>query len=134
MASRRLSAVPPTPSSAWKWPAAWMRSAWAVVRNSRAMFGRPSFSAASANEVYFWNAWLSPANASLRLSWVFGMDAPFVWRAGPRSTDQPASRQPSAMDSNFDSSSSARLVSTQGAVVPTTAAATRAPASCVAVL
>jgi len=40
------------------------------------MFGIPSLSAASAKDVYFWKAWLSPAKASFRFSWVFGICLP----------------------------------------------------------
>ncbi len=43
-----------------------------------------------------------------------------------------ARRQPRAMEKNFDSSESARLVSTHGAELPTTTAARRAPPRIVA--
>ncbi|MBP1636140.1 MAG: hypothetical protein H6Q10_2714 [Acidobacteria bacterium] len=50
-----------------------MRSASAAVRNNRATFGNPSFSARAAKLRYFWFAWLSPAKASFRLSRLEGM-------------------------------------------------------------
>src|ERR1017187_2147315 len=51
---------------ALKWPCACSTSASAAVRNRCATFGIPSCSALRANARYFWLAWLSPANASLR--------------------------------------------------------------------
>src|SRR5512135_1112274 len=72
IAARRLSAVVPTPSEALRWPSAWMRSASAAVRNSRATLRKPSCSAFLAKARYFWLAWLSPAKASFRFSWVVG--------------------------------------------------------------
>src|SRR5581483_3134868 len=79
IADFRLSAVGPTftpvtgsPTSARKskWPNAWPVSPSATERNSAAMSGYPSTSAFCAKYRYRRLAWLSPANAVLRFSWV----------------------------------------------------------------
>src|ERR1035441_501068 len=77
IAAFKLSTVEATPSMALKWPWAWTTSASAAVRNSRATFGIPSSSALRANARYFWLAWLSPANASLRFVLVL-MVSPLI--------------------------------------------------------
>src|SRR5512137_2438382 len=60
---------------------AWMVSASAAARKSLAICAYPSFSAACAKARYLRFAWLSPANATARFSWVVGMQRPLPFPA-----------------------------------------------------
>src|SRR5512140_843880 len=53
-----------------------MVSASAAARKRRAICGSPSLSACRAKARYLRLAWLSPANATARFSWVVGMHRP----------------------------------------------------------
>src|SRR5512137_598573 len=60
---------------------AWMVSASAAARKSLAICAYPSFSAAWAKARYLRLAWLSPAKATARFSWVVGMQRPLPFPA-----------------------------------------------------
>ena len=64
----------------WKWARAWMVSASAAVRNRRATLGKPSCSAFLEKARYLRLAWLSPAKAFCRFSFVVGMAISF-WKS-----------------------------------------------------
>src|SRR5512136_1560567 len=97
MAAWRFAAVALIPPRAAKWPWAWIVSASAVVRNSRATFGKPSASAFFANARYFRLAWLSPAKASLRFSGVLAMGSPPCLGAGWVGLARPGPAGPSLL-------------------------------------
>src|SRR5574337_2079241 len=83
MAALRFSTVLLTPFITRKWAWACTVSASAAARKSLAIYGCPSASAFLAKARYFRLAWLSPANASCRLS-VVDIGVPPFPRAGRR--------------------------------------------------